>query len=76
MQVDEVHRPRVSRDPIGDAILELLGSLLRMIHERRMRDRRRETLHAHRSLQSDGEHTLRPPPERREEQQDRVRGPE
>jgi hypothetical protein len=48
VQVDKVHRLGVSRDPIGDAILEVLGSLLRMINERGMRDRLGESLPAHR----------------------------
>jgi hypothetical protein len=43
-----MHGPRVRRDPIGDSILEVLGSLLRMIYECGMWDRWRESLPAHR----------------------------
>ena len=41
VQVHEVHRPCVGRDPIGDAILEVLGSLLGMLDERGVGDGRR-----------------------------------
>jgi hypothetical protein len=48
VQVDEVHRRRVRRDPIGNPILEVFGSLLHMFYERVMGDQWCESLPAHR----------------------------